>query len=283
MKIPRLALAAMLTIAVAGAEAWPQAAPKGDLQGSAVAHTEKSAIGVIDGAQLALPAKAAGGMPYFGKWKDRPGTISGPVPVVVFLHGSSGLKLAAIADWQKWLSEFGIASVAPDSFALPDRLTYTSPIARSTYERIHELRASEIAIALAALKQADWVDPSRIVLAGTSEGATAVARDGNSAFAARIVFSWSCEDNYFVEAHRTRVVADQPILNVISSVDPFFSPANSWLDNPRAAGHCAAALAESKRAVVVLVPGAPHTLINLPYVRATIRAFLEVALGLGPK
>ena len=79
------------------------------------------------------------------------------------------------------------------------------------------------------------VDSVRAV--GTN--ALRVARNADSAFAARLIYSWSCEDNYFVEAHATQVVADQPVMNVISSVDPFFSPSNGWLGNPAARGNCA--------------------------------------------
>jgi hypothetical protein len=251
------------------------------LRGSAVEHTAQSAKNVVEQAQLALPPAMTGGRAFFGKWKEQPHVVQ-PGSVVLFLHGSSGLSLAAIEEWQKWLSSLGIASVAPDSFALPERLTYTSPIDKAIYERIHALRASEIVLALGALRQAGWADPARIVLAGTSEGATAVARNDDANFAARMIFSWSCEDNYFVQQHATRVIADQPVLNVISATDPFFSPANAWLGSPTARGHCAAALAAAKRALIVLVPGAPHTLINLPYVRALTRGFLERALSKSP-
>jgi hypothetical protein len=271
-------VAALAAAAISGPLQAQSPAPAGETAGSAVVHTAASASAVVENANLALPPGVTGDGPFFGKWRDRPKATRGQVPVVVFLHGSSGLGLAAIEEWQKWLAGIGIASMAPDSFALPDRLTYKSPIGKDVYERIHRLRASEVGLATAALRDATWADRSRIVLAGTSEGATAVAREGSTDFAARLVFSWSCEDNYFVDSHGTQVAADQPVLNVISSVDPFFSPANAWLGNPSARGNCAAALAQSKRAVVVLVPGAPHTLINLPFVRGVTRSFLEVAL-----
>ena len=71
---------------------------------------------------------------------------------------------------------------------------------------------------------------------------------------------------------------DKPMLNVISSVDPFFSPTNAWLGNPAAKGHCADALKDSKRATIVLIPGAPHTLINFPAARGAAATLLgEVA------
>ncbi|SJZ68191.1 hypothetical protein SAMN02745126_01881 [Enhydrobacter aerosaccus] len=276
-----LVAAIAVTMALA-TPAWSQATPpRGEIKGTATSHTPESAANVIAQASVALPAQATGGAAYFGKWKDmpQPAASAGKVPVVVFLHGSSGLGLAAIAEWQKWLAAEGIASVAPDSFALPDRLTYSSPIGKDVYERIHALRASEITLALKAVRAAQWADEKRLVLAGTSEGATAVARYGGAEFAARMIFSWSCEDNYFVEAHGTQLVADQPVLNMISSVDPFFSPANAWLGNPAAKGNCAAALAGSKRAVIVLIPGAPHTLITLPYAKAMTQAFLQTSLA----
>jgi dienelactone hydrolase len=252
--------------------------PNGKINGTAFVHSAQSALDVVRNASVALPEAVTHGPAYLGPWRNMPKTPGEPVPVVVFLHGSSGLSLNAIGEWQKWLASFGIASVAPDSFALPDRVTYTSPIANAMYARIHALRASEIPMVAAALKDMTWVDQSRIVLAGASEGGPAVARYDGREFAARIIYAWSCEDNYFVETHGTRVVPDQPVLNVISAVDPFFSRTNDWLGNANATGNCAAALGEAKRATIVLLPQAPHTLMNLPQARAVTRSFLEDAL-----
>lgn len=248
--------------------------PKGEIKGSAWQHTAASLEGLVAQASVALPASVTGGAPYLGPWKDRPAGTAHKVPVVLFLHGSSGLGLKAIGEWQAWLSGFGVASMAPDSFALPGRVTYSSPIDRESYEKIHALRASEIAPALAALRLQPWADPARLVLAGASEGGVPVARYGGREFVARMIFSWSCEDNYFVDQHRTAVLPGQPVLNVMSASDPFFSPANPWLGNPLARGHAGEAFKGSQEATIVLVPGAPHTLVNLPLVRAATRGFL---------
>ena len=107
------------------------------------------------------------------------------------------------------------------------------------------------------------------------EGAAAVARYQGQEFLGRIVFSWSCENNYFVRSHGTALPDDKPVLNIISSTDPYFSPANSWLGNPTAAGHCAAALRNNKQASIVLIPGAPHTVLNLPAARHPVAGFLR--------
>ena len=251
------------------------AVPKGEVIEGPTAHTAASLRELVQNAQVSLPAVANGGSVFNGKFKDIPASANARVPVVVFLHGSSGLGLKAIAEWQQWLAAQGIASVAPDSFALPGRLTYKSPIDKAVYERVHTLRQSEIAPTLAALAAAPWADGTRVVLAGTSEGATSVARHSGAGFRGRIMYAWSCEDNYFSAGHATRLPAEQPVLNVISLTDPFFSPANPWLGNAQARGHCGAALAQHKNATVVLMAGAPHTLLTLPAARHATAGFLQ--------
>jgi dienelactone hydrolase len=248
--------------------------PIGEVKGIAAQHTAASAVGVMQRAAVVLPASATGGAIFVGTFANIPKDIKGQVPLVVFMHGSSGLELKAIGEWQVWLASLGIASIAPDSFALPDRITYKSPIGKEVYEKIHALRASEIVLAVQALKSATWVDATRLVLAGTSEGGPAVARYDGKEFAGRILYSWSCENNYFVEGHRTAPLT-QPTLNVMSSMDVFFSPSNSWLGNPAATGFCADALKDNKQATIVLIPGAPHTLLNLPATRHATAGFLR--------
>jgi dienelactone hydrolase len=261
-------------------QAIPPAAPVGEVKGSELAHTAASAQRLMADAALALPAAQAGGAVFFGKLAAAPAVspVPGNLPVVVFLHGSSGLGLKAIEEWQRWLAGLGIASIAPDSFALPNRITYKSPVDVDTYERIHALRLSEVMLALQAVQQLPWVDKSRVVLAGTSEGATAVARYSGGGFAARVIYSWSCENNYFVRDHATHSAMPEPVLNVMSASDPFFSKANPWLASATAAGHCAAAFKDHKAAQIVLIPGAPHTLLNLPQSRQATQAFLQPLL-----
>jgi dienelactone hydrolase len=271
-----LKLAALLGLLITSASPWAQT-PQGVVKGSALLHTAESAKAVVAGAQVALPASVTGGLPFVGPFRNVP-TTQGRVPVVVFLHGSSGLKLAAILDWQQWLASQGVASIAPDSFGLPDRLTYTSPIAKDIYEKMHALRASEIGLALAALQGTPWADTRQLILAGSSEGSPAVARHSGEGFLGKVMFAWSCEDNYFVEAHQTFVNKDLPVLNIISNTDPFFSASNSWLGNPAGKGHCGAALKGNSRASVVLLPDAPHTLINLPAARQALMGFLREVL-----
>jgi dienelactone hydrolase len=249
--------------------------PKGEILGNAITHTPISAKAVMDQAAVVLPSAVTGGAIYSGSLKDAPSQSRSKAPVVVFMHGSSGLSLKAIGEWQQWLASLGVASIAPDSFALPDRLTYKSPVDKNIYEQIHALRASEIKLAIDTVKALPWADASRLVLAGTSEGATSVARYAGNEFAGRILYSWSCENNYFVSEHQSALPQDRPVLNVMSSTDVFFSSSNPWLGNPAPQGHCGRALKDNKLASIVLIPGAPHTLLNLPQARNATAAFFR--------
>jgi hypothetical protein len=90
-----------------------------------------------------------------------------------------------------------------------------------------------------------------------------------------MLFAWSCEPNYFVRQPGNAFEPGKPVLNVISSTDPFFSKSNAWLGNADAQGHCGAALKDNAQASIVLIPGAPHTLLNLPGARDATAGFLE--------
>ena len=251
--------------------------PVGEVKGSAVQHSAGSAAGVAQRAAVVLPSSVTGGAIYSGSFANAPKDTKARVPVVVFLHGSSGLELKAIGEWQLWLASLGVASFAPDSFALPDRVTYKSPVGKDVYEKIHALRASEIPLALTALRSAPWADTARLVLAGTSEGGPAVARYAGNEFAGRMLYSWSCENNYFVQDHRTAALS-QPVLNVMSSTDVFFSPSNSWLGNSAAKGYCGDALKDNKQATMGLIPGAPPTLLHVPAARHATMGFVRDVL-----
>lgn len=199
------------------------------------------------------------------------------MPAVVFLHGSGGLSKAT-RSWQHWLADSaGVASLAPDSFAFPGRITYQSPVDKAVYEMVHNLRSAELAAALAHLRRMPWIDSRRLLVAGTSEGSVAVARLEPGQAAGRILYAWSCESNYFVAEHGTNLGPQEPILNVMSAEDPYFAPANPWHgdDGCELNGHCAAVVRGNRNAEIVLLPGAPHTLYNLPAARHATQAFIE--------
>ena len=269
------------TTTATSTQAPAAAVPQGSIKGTAKAHTPESLQQVVQQAWVSLPASVTGGAPYHGPYSQAP-AAKAKAPVVVFVHGSSGVA-PAIKEWQKWAAEsLGIASIAPDSMQLKDRMTYKSPIAKADYEIVHKLRSDELTATMTALPQLPFADSSRVVIAGTSEGAVAVARytpaPGIAREKGRLILSWTCEDNYHVLQHRTHLPNDLPVLNIVSSTDVYFSKANSWLGNPAPVGHCGEVLKDNKLSSVVLLPGAPHTLFNLPQARQPIEGFLRAQL-----
>ena len=253
----------------------------GNTQGSAYVHTRESIAAGLARSRVALPASLTGKDVILADFPDLPSS-SGQAPVVVFLHGSSGLNpQLGYEEWQLWLARQGIASFMFDGMQLENRLTYQSPADKDVYEKIHALRASEIGIALDALGQCAWADKRKLFLAGTSEGGVAAARYDGDAFMAKMIYSWSCEDNYFVEVHRTST-KPIPLLNIMSSTDKYYSQANPFLGNAQATGNCQATFGGAQEHVqVVLLPDAPHTLINLPAARSATLGFIAGVLNAG--
>lgn len=158
----------------------------------------------------------------------------------------------------------------------PDRITYSSPVSRENYERVHAMRSQELDYAARHLDEAPGFS-GRYAVAGTSEGGVAAARftapDGRRE-SGRILFSWPAEDNYHVVSHQTHIPDDVPVLNIMSAEDKYFSRANPWLANPDALGHAGRTLAHHPQTSILLIPGAPHTLFALPQTESAVRAFL---------
>ncbi|NPU13255.1 hypothetical protein HL666_21040 [Bradyrhizobium sp. 83002] len=268
----------LLTAALCCATAAVAADKPGDTKGTVLEPSAENLARTWAKANLVLPAALAGGRRWEGRAEDAPDVI-GIAPLVVVMHGSSGVA-PAVKEFQVWLAdELGAASVAPDSLAIPDRLTYTSPVDVATYERVHALRLAELDHALKAARDWSWVDRQRLVMAGTSEGAVAVGRYAGKDVAARLIYSWSCEDNYFVTAPRLGIGPKEPVLNAISARDPYFSAANPWNKDRAVTGSCAAALKDDPRAEVMVIDAEVHTILNRPEVRDRSARFLRGVLN----
>lgn len=168
---------------------------------------------------------------------------------------------------------------AARSVRMRSRVTYTSPIDKPTYERVHALRLAELENALTRAIALPWVDPTRIVVIGTSEGAVPIARLSDARPVARVMYAWSCERNYFVEEPRTAIPQETPVLSMIAAKDPYFSPENSWSGDAPIKGTCTAALKNHRDASVVTISTDKHTIVNMRETQDIARAFLSRVLG----
>ncbi len=253
----------------------------GKVFGSVREHTEKTLAAVWENALLAVPAKDDATEPV----QTTPALMrtlceNRRFPVLLFAHGSSGIN-EAIRQFSLYIAQkIGWAVVVPDSMQTADRLTYSSPVAKCDYEAVHAMRSAELAYSAQRLFEQPWFSGVYAV-AGTSEGGVAAARFDSAKLAirekAKLIFSWSCEENYHVEAPGNVLPRDLPVLNVMSMTDKFFSRANAYLDNDAAMGYAREALQNNPNASIVLIPQAAHTLLNLPQTRAAALEILERA------
>lgn len=251
------------------------------IKGSVLEPSKANLAQTWAGASVTLPAGMAGPAIWQGKLDEMPAIERpGRAPVVILMHGSSG-NAPAIKTYQRWLADdLGLASIAPDSLAIPDRLTYKSPIGKTTYERVHALRLAELKNAIEEASKLSFVDTGRIIVVGTSEGSVPVARLDDPRPSARIIYSWSCEDNYFVEAARTAIPHETPVLSMIAARDPYFSAENPWNKDYSIKGTCTQALKSQASAMVVTLATNVHTILNYPEAHDVTKSFIQRVLAL---
>ncbi len=249
----------------------------GKVTGSVYAPSEDNLKLVFDKGAVVLPIGEGDDMRlFFGKSADMPATPK-KIPFVVFMHGSSGIW-PEINDFQRWLAGRGIGSLVPDSLAIPNRLSYSSPVDKDTYEKVHALRLAELEYAIKQVKTWPQVDAQRVIVVGTSEGSVAVGRLPYRGEIARIIYSWSCEGNYFVKAPDLKIPVTLPVLNVISARDPYFSPVNPWNKGYEVTSNCAAALKNNPKAKIEVLDAKAHTVIDRPEVLEKTGKFLDAVL-----
>ena len=134
----------------------------GKMSGTADKHTADSLMASFENAWFAAARGA-----FEGKLSDAPENLPA-APILLFAHGSSGIG-APLKAFARFVSSLGWSFLAPDSFVFPDRITYSSPVSRENYARVHAMRSQELDYAARHLDEAPGFS-GRYAVAGTSEG-----------------------------------------------------------------------------------------------------------------
>lgn len=108
--------------------------------------------------------------------------------------------------------------------------------------------------ALDRVHQAPWADQSRIVMAGQSEGAVALAGFTGGGYQVAILQGFNCK----VYETTVRIPPDIPVLSLQDPMDPVFMTTN------RGTGTCASALRGRAGSYVVEFPDAGHNVFDKP-------------------
>ena len=191
------------------------------------------------------------------------------LPVVLYLHACAGLGVTA-TQLPLIAEQAGFAVVSPDSFGRSlrpkncDSTTHSSGM----FPPALLYRRAEMIEAVRRLRQLDWVDPDRIVLAGFSEGGTAVALWGGEVeVAGYVVLSWTCtappDWSWLIGLRTPR---DRPVLAMVSRDDPWYA----W---PGWRGDCSSADHGDLRSLVLEHPG--HEVLYYPEAQSALLEFLR--------
>lgn len=206
------------------------------------------------GAQTStIPADTIPGAPPLPVQIVRPAP-GARMPVVVMLHGGSGLdrdQSAALQKWAAWLSERGVASVIVDSYGGRGLSRFSSRTDLLSFVRMLRERADDVVRTVAWLAGEPWADTGRIALLGQSQGASAasIAALERGVRLPQILFYPGCDVRYFDVA---------PL--------PDAYPASLWLlaerDTLTPPATCTAVIERlgdaARDARVVTLPGATH-------------------------
>lgn len=189
----------------------------------------------------------------------------GPQPVVLFLHGCTGLgpvkTLPALA-------RDGFLVIAPDSFARRYRPLQCDASSRSGGFNlfVYDFRQTELGYALHRLRAAPWADKRRLYLIGSSEGGVTAALYRGSELRARVITQWTCQGKPRIRG--IDAPPGEPILAVVAQSD-------SWYANGPSQGHCGQFLAGRLYSDSRIVGGVDHgRTLDSPGVVESIRGFL---------
>ncbi|MEQ8806370.1 MAG: dienelactone hydrolase family protein [Rhodospirillales bacterium] len=122
------------------------------------------------------------------------------VPAVIFIHGCSGLNFRQF-DHMDMFSKLGYPVFAPSSFARPGREKSCGKA-----DSVMDWRLEEIKIAIENVRKMSWIDQSKLILAGFSEGGIATAEYGGNEFIAHIGMGFGCDRRQFSVSNDTPVL-----------------------------------------------------------------------------
>ena len=177
--------------------------------------------------------------------KIRPDTTA---PAILVMHGCAGI-VRSPTSYRLYFMKRGYAVFEPDSFARPER----EPCKHDVLEK----RVEELGYALEQIRGLNWVDADRIVLMGISEGGAAVANWGDPGVQAHIILGDDCG------GQRPRAPDNTPVLAIVGSEDQYFG-----------GGGCKVTRT-IKGSGSIVIPGAPHDVLDLPETQAALVAFFN--------
>jgi dienelactone hydrolase len=216
-----------------------------------------------EAAQVYLPGKV---------FASAPGGIqeSKPLPVVIYMHGCTGIDPRHDVRWADFIKSLGFAVVLPDSMARPGRKPNCDPRTKSggAFPQAHAMRQEEIAYALEQLRKAPWADARNIYLMGHSEGGQAAARCRLGGLRGVIISGWTCTHARNPVFDGIHVPVETPILAMAFDRD-------AWRAGNPTEGSCASKFGDRPAARQLIFQGSDHGTYEQREARDAVAKFLK--------
>lgn len=174
-------------------------------------------------------------------------------PVVIYLHGCTGITSHNDRAWAKALADTGYIVVMPDSMSRNGRIPNCDPRAKgpiAAFPQAHDYRQEEIGYALAQARSARWSDKRNVFIMGHSEGGTAVARSTYDGVKGIVISGWSCTHKTNPKFDGINSPRQIPGLAIAWTRDP-------WREGKPNEGYCSNK-AEGRQFRQVDLPGVGH-------------------------
>jgi dienelactone hydrolase len=191
-------------------------------------------------------------------------------PVIVYLHGCTGIVDWHDYDWGRTLAKSGYIVIIPDSMARMGRVPNCDPVRKSgsnLFPMAYEYRQQEIEYALEQLKNSTWADNKKLFLMGHSEGGISVARSQYAGFRAHIILAWTCTSSYEMGLDGIRSPKEVPILAVAAIRD-------QWRVGKKTYGRCIDK-ADGRNVTQVDLDGEIHATTKYPESKPAVLNFLK--------
>ena len=191
-------------------------------------------------------------------------------PVVIYLHGCTGIVEWHDYDWGKTLSANGYLVILVDSMARSGRVPNCDPLRKSgsnLFPQAYDYRQQEITYALEQVQKSNWADKQKIFLMGHSEGGIAVASSTHQSPRANIILAWTCTFRNYSALDGIKSPKEIPILAVAAKYD-------AWRVGKASEGRCADN-ADGRSVTQIDLNGSEHATTKYPQSKPAVLDFLK--------
>lgn len=191
-------------------------------------------------------------------------------PVVIYLHGCTGIVDWHDYDWGKTLASNGYVVILLDSMARNGRISNCDPSRQTganTFPQAYEYRQQEISYAIEQVQQSNWANKNKIFLMGHSEGGIAVASSTHHMFRGNIILAWTCTFRNNPPLDGIKSPKEIPILAIAAKYD-------MWRVGKASEGRCADK-ADGRKLIQVDLNGREHATTRYSESKPAVLDFLK--------